>query len=88
MFCCMCAREYQLNPLKPNLYKIIFTNSVPTSKKTQFLNTKTICSVLCKEIITVHSDDYMKLINTLCANCRGVIINTSGRYIYQRALKG
>jgi hypothetical protein len=49
------------------LSKIIFKNSVPTSKKIQYFSiTKINWLMLFREIIPVYPKNNMKTINTLC----------------------
>jgi hypothetical protein len=56
-----------LNPLKPKIVKIIFKNSVCTSKKTQhFTITKINWLMLFEEIMPVYSENHTRPINTKC----------------------
>jgi hypothetical protein len=81
--------SYFLNPSKPKLVCIIFKNPVITSKKIQHVSiTKTNWSVLFKKIITVYSEDHMKLINTCSvSNVELLIVKAGGIYSYYRVLK-
>jgi hypothetical protein len=54
------------NPLKMELYIIIFKNLVPTAQGTLHLIMKTKPSVLFREIIAVYYDIRTKCINLLC----------------------
>jgi hypothetical protein len=61
-----------------------------TAKKTQhFTITKIIWSMLFKEIISVYSENNVKLINTFCGqNAELLNIKAGGTYNYHLALKG
>jgi hypothetical protein len=60
-------RDYIIyfNPLEAELVQIIFKNSVRTSKITLHLNiTKINWLMLFQEMITIYSENHLKLVNT------------------------
>jgi hypothetical protein len=62
---CVCALEYNINPLKPKLVFVLFMNSVRTSKRTpHFTITKINFLTLFKKIITVYVKNHSKPTNT------------------------
>jgi hypothetical protein len=53
--------------LKPNLVQIIFMKLILTSKRTPHFIIKNInCLTLCKEIISVYTENRTKYINSAC----------------------
>jgi hypothetical protein len=69
--------------------KTIFTNSVPTSKKTQHVSiTKVTCLTLFNEVNVVYSENNMKPINILCGqNTELLNVKVGDTYSYHWALQ-
>jgi hypothetical protein len=69
-----------LSPLKPELVKVIFKDSVRTAKKTQlFTITNINWLTLFKEIIAVYSENNTKPIHL---NAALLIVKAAGTYSY------
>jgi hypothetical protein len=64
--CCISqlTKFHSINPLKPKLVKITFTNAGRTSKKTQYFTSTKLLLALFKETVAVCSENHAKSINT------------------------